>query len=512
MNQRFDFHEAFCRNLGWVTALELDLLRGKRVAIAGVGGVHLLTLARLGIGAFNIADMDVFELANFNRQAGAMMSTLGRPKVEVMAAMARDINPELDIRIFPEGIGPDNFDDFLRDVDLYVDGLDVFALDVRAAIFAACGRLGLPAITVAPLGMSAALVNFLPGKMSFADYFGFAGASEMEKMARFLVGLSPRAMHRHYLVDPQRVDLANQRSASTPMSCQLCAGVAATEALKILLGRGKVYAAPHAISYDAYLIKQVRTWRPGGYRNPLNRLMVGLALRFMARPAAPIPHAGKTRDEIAVAYRSPPWWYDIRGFFVLTFAYNSTIGAQLRFFGPHFGRDHIEIACGTGTLLDLLLRWRRWKKLPVVNITGIDYAESMLAGAQHRFAGNDRVTLRHADAAKLPFADQSFDTANIANAIHCLPEVDAALKDMFRVLKPGGTLAANVLLYPRGVWPLKRIAERVNAWGIRKGILYTPYERDDIRRRIVAAGFEVVVETQLGNTYNLVARRPAPAT
>ena len=39
-------------------------------------------------------DLDTFELANFNRQAGAMMSTLGRPKVDVLAEMARDINPE----------------------------------------------------------------------------------------------------------------------------------------------------------------------------------------------------------------------------------------------------------------------------------------------------------------------------------------------------------------------------------------------------------------------------------
>ncbi len=292
MNEGFNYADAFSRTLGWVTELELKLLRHKRVAIAGVGGVggiHLLTLTRLGIGSFNIADMDIFEQANFNRQAGAMMSTLGQPKVEVMARMARDINPELDIRIFPEGIGESNYDDFLKDVDLYVDGLDFFVFEVRAAIFAACNRLGIPAITVAPMGMAASLVNFLPGKMSFEKYFGFQGASEHQRMSRFLVGLSPRVLHRHYLVDPQRVDMANQRGASTPMACQLCAGVAATEALKILLGRGRVWSAPHAITYDAYLNKQVRTWRPGGYRNPLSRLLVAVITRLLARSAKAKP-------------------------------------------------------------------------------------------------------------------------------------------------------------------------------------------------------------------------------
>lgn len=216
----------------------------------------------------------------------------------------------------------------------------------------------------------------------------------------------------------------------------------------------------------------------------------------------------KSREEIAEAYRSEPWWYDVRGFFILTFAYNSTLGAQLRFFGPNFGAEHIEVACGTGTLLELILRWRRWKKLPTGHIVGIDYTKSMLAGARHRFAGRSGLDFRQADAADLPFAEANFDTANIANAIHCFPDVDGALRGVFRVLKPGGTLAANVLLYPRGGWPLKNIAGRINRWGVRKGILYTPYERDDIRQRIVNAGFEIGFEEVSGNCYNVRARKP----
>jgi ubiquinone/menaquinone biosynthesis C-methylase UbiE len=217
----------------------------------------------------------------------------------------------------------------------------------------------------------------------------------------------------------------------------------------------------------------------------------------------------KTREEIAVAYKSEPWWYDVRGFFILTFAYNSTLPAQLRLFGPNFGPRHLEVACGTGTLLELMLHWRRWKKLPKVNVTGVDYAEPMLAGARHRFRGKPGLEFLHADAAEMPFADADFDTANIANAIHCLPDVDRSLRDMLRVLKPGGTLAANVLLFPRGPGLLRGIAERINAWGIRKGILYTPYQRDDIRQRVLAAGFEIVSDSVSGNCYNVLARRPA---
>jgi molybdopterin/thiamine biosynthesis adenylyltransferase len=279
----FSYHEAFSRNLGWVTEQEQKRLRNSRVAIAGLGGVggfHLLTLTRLGIGAFNLADFDTFDLVNFNRQAGAAISTLGKPKLDVMVAMARDINPELKLRHYPAGLNEDSLDDFLNGVDLFVDGLDFFALDIRQAVFAACAKRNIPAITVAPLGMGAALLNFLPGKMTFEDYFGFAQNTQLEKAIRFFVGLAPARLHMGYLVDPSRIDLSNRKGPSTAMGCMLCAGVAGTEALKILLGRGNVYSAPWGIHFDAFKNKLSRTWRPGGNNG---NLMQKMALSIVRR-------------------------------------------------------------------------------------------------------------------------------------------------------------------------------------------------------------------------------------
>lgn len=278
----FDYTTAFSRNIGWTTESEQQSLRGKRVAIAGMGGVggfHLRTLARLGVGRFCIADLDDFELANFNRQAGAGMSTLDRSKVEVLAGMARDINPEADIRVFPQGVHAQNLAEFFRDVDLYVDGLDFFAFEAREQVFAYCAEHRIPAVTVAPLGMSAALLNFLPGGMRFEDYFQLRDRPELDKAIRFLVGLAPGLLHRHYLADRTRVDLRARKGPSTVIACQLCAGVAAAETLKILLGRGKAWAAPHGIQYDAYRNRRAHTWRPGGNRNPANRLAIAIARR-----------------------------------------------------------------------------------------------------------------------------------------------------------------------------------------------------------------------------------------
>lgn len=276
----FDYKEAFSRNIGWISAQEQSQLNQKCVAIAGMGGVggsHLLTLVRLGIGKFKIADFDRFELANFNRQVGATISSLSKPKVDVLAEKARDINPHVNIEIFNQGIKAQNINEFLDQVDLYIDGLDFFALNARCRVFAACYEKKIPAVTAAPLGMGTALINFLPGKMSFEEYFRLDGQAETEQLLRFFIGLAPKLLHQKYIVDPKTIDLENHKGPSTPMGCELCAGAAASQALKILLNRGKVLAAPHAIQFDAYANKFAHSWRPGGNHNPINRYLLKMA-------------------------------------------------------------------------------------------------------------------------------------------------------------------------------------------------------------------------------------------
>jgi molybdopterin/thiamine biosynthesis adenylyltransferase len=286
--QGFDYAEAFSRNLGWLTPDEQARLRGKKIAIAGLGGaggVHLLTLARLGIGRFHIADLDQFNLVNFNRQAGAGMHSLGQPKAEAMAALARDINPELDLKIFDEGVQQHNVDAFLDGVDLYVDGLDYFVFSARRLVYDACRARGIPITFAVPLGMGAAVLNFLPDGPSFDEYFRLDDAPEHEWPVRFLVGLAPALLHRGYLVYPEIVDFATQRVPSTGLACQLCAGMAGTEAVKILLGRGPIRGVPHSMQFDAYTGKLKHTWRPGGNAHPLQRLAIAYVNWRLAKQA-----------------------------------------------------------------------------------------------------------------------------------------------------------------------------------------------------------------------------------
>src|SRR5580765_5661131 len=111
------YKESFQRNRGLIGDDEQQTLRNSCVAVAGAGGaggLHLLTLARMGVGKFHLADFDQFEYANINRQFGATVSTLGRQKIDVMAEQLKAINPEIELTMFPKGVQPDNINAFLE--------------------------------------------------------------------------------------------------------------------------------------------------------------------------------------------------------------------------------------------------------------------------------------------------------------------------------------------------------------------------------------------------------------
>lgn len=216
----------------------------------------------------------------------------------------------------------------------------------------------------------------------------------------------------------------------------------------------------------------------------------------------------KPIDEISRAYSSPTWWYDVRGFFILTLSYQDTLWGLVSFFVRNLSGRHLEAAVGSGSFLSIVLRLRRLLGYPEARGEAFDYAPRMLAGARRAFSKDTRWNFRVEDAARLPYADASFDTVNVANALHCFPEVDAAIGELYRVLSPGGTLAANVLTFAHGRRLRARVARRIERWGIRRGILFTPYEPADIRSRFERAGFRLVKERRRGNDYCLLLSKP----
>ncbi len=275
-------HDAFSRNLGLLSESDQHRLLDARIAVAGaggVGGLHLLTLARIGVGKFNIADFDTFDAVNINRQYGAFISTLGKPKAEVMSDMVRDINPFADVRLFPQGVTLQNLDDFLEGVDIYVDGIDFFEIDIRRAIFNRCREKGIIAITSAPLGFGATLQVFTPQGMSFDDYFAIQdGMGQPEKVAAFAAGLAPHPYHIKYL-DLSKVDMANKRGPALALACTQASTLIATETIKILTGKGTVRPAPAYLQIDLLRNKYTRGYLWLGGKNPLQALKRWIILK-----------------------------------------------------------------------------------------------------------------------------------------------------------------------------------------------------------------------------------------
>jgi ubiquinone/menaquinone biosynthesis C-methylase UbiE len=219
------------------------------------------------------------------------------------------------------------------------------------------------------------------------------------------------------------------------------------------------------------------------------------------------PSSAAALDRVDQAYSDPAWWYNLRGLGILTFAYRTSVWSQVAFLERNLSQNHLEIPVGTGTLLSLVLWWRVVRQRPLGRIVAVDYSETMVAAARQAFRKWTTVEVARGDVANLPYEDGTFDSINIANGFHCFPDPHGALRETFRVLKPGGRLATNVLLYPRGPQPLRWIAQRIDDWGKRKGLLVEPFELDDIRNRFLQAGFMIESEDVRGNTVNLLARK-----
>ena len=284
----WSYDQAFGRNLGLIDAKAQRCLKQSHVAIVGmggVGGVHLETLVRLGIGRFTIADPDTFDIPNINRQYGARCSTMGRPKVEVMAEIARDINPEIELRIFKDTIGPENADDFLRDANLFIDGIDFYAIAVRRLLFRKAAEKGIYGITAAPAGFGTAWVVFDPAGMPFDRYFDFSDAMDQaDQAAAMAVGVAPKALQSTYM-RLEDLDLRARTAPCTGLACHLAAGVTAAEAVKILLHRGRIWAAPYYQQFDPYRGRYVRKRLWAGNRHPWQRLKRKLLAKYFRKVA-----------------------------------------------------------------------------------------------------------------------------------------------------------------------------------------------------------------------------------
>lgn len=100
------------------------------------------------------------------------------------------------------------------------------------------------------------------------------------------------------------------------------------------------------------------------------------------------------------------------------------------------GDEHVlDAACGTGRLTAMMR-----EKLPNIRATGMDLSADMLAVARERLPENETTSWRIASAEELPFENATFDVVTCANAFHLIPGQEKTMREMVRVLKPGGKM------------------------------------------------------------------------
>lgn len=162
--------------------------------------------------------------------------------------------------------------------------------------------------------------------------------------------------------------------------------------------------------------------------------------------------------------------------------------------------DVLEVAVGTGLNLDAYP--------PGIRLTGIDLSEEMLQIARDRAAelGRD-VELSQDNAHALPFGDATFDTVVCTFGLCAIPDIDKALDEMTRVLRPGGRLIlvdhiASSSRIARGV---QRALEVVTVPMASEHFLRRPLTKVEQRPFVV----EQVERFKLGLIERVVARKPA---
>ena len=127
----------------------VEKLKNARVAVFGVGGVGgyvVEALARSGVGALDLIDKDIVSLSNINRQIIALHSTVGRLKTEVAAERAKDINPDICVRVHNLFYLPETAEQFdFSKYDYVVDAIDT--VSGKIALIEQAKRANVPVIS-----------------------------------------------------------------------------------------------------------------------------------------------------------------------------------------------------------------------------------------------------------------------------------------------------------------------------------------------------------------------------
>ena len=142
--------EIFMRNYGVINKEEQIILSKSRVTVigaGGVGGITLISLARMGVGNIKVVDMDIFEYSNINRQMLSSVSKIGKYKAECAKETLLDINPSINVTVILDKLTELNANEILKETDVIIDATD--NLVTRVIIHRTAQIIKVPSVWIA---------------------------------------------------------------------------------------------------------------------------------------------------------------------------------------------------------------------------------------------------------------------------------------------------------------------------------------------------------------------------
>ena len=162
----------YSRNIPALTEEECLTLQQKRILVVGCGGLggHIIDqLARIGVGFLRLADGDVFEETNLNRQLLSRVPLLGVSKAKTAADHVAEVNPLVTTETMEAFMTADNVHALIADCDIVMDALD--NIPSRRILATACSEAGIPYVYGAIQGWIAQAAVSMPGDGLIAALF-----------------------------------------------------------------------------------------------------------------------------------------------------------------------------------------------------------------------------------------------------------------------------------------------------------------------------------------------------
>ncbi len=224
-------------------------IKNLTVGIAGLGGMGSNIaeyLVRLGVQNIRIADPDIIETSNINRQVIANLNSVGMKKAAASKRELLQISPDLNLSVYDDGITEENVDQFVSGCDVIVDEIDVFPIQAHYLLHQSARRYELPVYSAYVIGLGIHFYKFDGNEYRFEDFLSLKESmtpeEKFDEMVKSFIHESPS-----YLQDKNMEDFRSEcLNDGVPIfgpSCLVGHSIVVTRILCDILG-SKILGTP----------------------------------------------------------------------------------------------------------------------------------------------------------------------------------------------------------------------------------------------------------------------------